>query len=94
MGICQAVKQIVSIKSLKNKRILGAMQDGSREFLSLLASICADGSALPPAFIYQGASRDMQDTWLDDFDAENQQAYFAVSSNGWSNNEYGLVWLE
>ena len=94
MGICHSTKQIVSIKSLKSKRILGAIQDGSREFLSLLASICADGSALPPALIYQGKSRDMQDTWLDDFDAENHLAYFAASSNGWSNDEYGLVWLE
>ena len=94
MGICQSTKRIVSIRSLKSKRILGAVRDGSWEFLSLLASICADGDGPPPALIYQGESRDMQNTWLDDFDAANQQAYFAASSNGWSNDEYGLVWLE
>ena len=88
------MKRIVAIEPLKRKQLLGVIQNGSREFLFLLAAICADGSALPPALIYQGESRDMQDTWLDDFDIENQQAYFAASSNGWSNNEYGLIWLE
>jgi len=47
------------------------VQDGSQEFLSLFASIYVDGDGPPPALIYQGESRDMQDTWLDDFDAIN-----------------------
>jgi hypothetical protein len=52
-------------------RITAAKQDSSREFISLLASICVDGIALPPALIYKGASGDLQDTWLKDLDEKD-----------------------
>lgn len=73
--------------------MLGSNQDGSREFISLLACICADGTALPPALIYQGESGDLQDNWLDDFDSSSEEAYFAVSEKGWTTNELGFSWL-
>lgn len=93
MGICRTLKRIVPIEDLRQKKTLGSNQDGSREFLSLLATICADGSALPPALIYQGASHDLQDTWLQDFNHSYEEAYFAVSVKGWTNEELGLSWL-
>ena len=60
--ICGTMKRIVFKKKLKKQKVLGACQDGSREFVSLLTCICADGSALPPALIYAGKSGDLQDT--------------------------------
>ncbi|EER28513.1 mariner-Tc1 transposon family protein [Coccidioides posadasii C735 delta SOWgp] len=92
LGSCHALKCLVSIKALQAGKSV-ATQDGSWEFLSLLCSVSADGIALPPALIYQGESRDLQDTWLDDFDG-SEYAYFAASVNGWSNDEYGLEWLQ
>jgi DDE superfamily endonuclease len=74
-------------------RITAAKQDGSREFISLLASICADGTTLPPALIYKGASGDLQDTWMEDL-GEKEQAFFASSTNGWSSNAFGLAYLK
>ena len=74
-------------------RVRSAKQDGSREFISLLATICADGTHLPPALIYQGVSGDLQDTWTDDLVSQDE-AFFACSQNGWSNNEYGLNYLK
>ena len=56
------MKRIVLIQQLQKKKILSLNQDGNREFISLLAAICADGTALPPALIYQGESHDLQDT--------------------------------
>lgn len=87
------MKRIVPIDHLRSKRTLGSSQDGSREFISLLATICADGSALPPALIYQGASLDLQDTWLEDYDSSSDEAYFAVSHKGWTTDDLGLSWL-
>ena len=46
--------------------------------------------ALPPALIYQGKSRDLQDSWLDDFKPAEHRAFFATSEKGWSNDELGL----
>jgi hypothetical protein len=44
--------------------------------------------------IYQGASHDLQDTWLDDFDPVQDYAFFASSENGWSCDLLGQNWLE
>jgi len=77
----------------KTGRVREVAQDGSREFISLLACACADGSALPPALIYQGTSRDLQSTWVQDL-KEGEEAYFASAANGWSSDAMGLAWLK
>ena len=79
IGICQASKRIVSVKSIKTGQCKGVMQDGSREFITCLAAISATGEKISPSLIYQSDSGDMQDTWLEDFDFSNQHAYFALS---------------
>jgi hypothetical protein len=57
------------------------MQNGSREFITLLACICANMTALPATLIYQGKSQDLIDTWLDDLEEYNI-IYFASSKKG------------
>jgi DDE superfamily endonuclease len=61
LGICHATKRIVPVKHLKGQ-YRGTVQDGSREFISVLACINAIGESLPPALIYQGDSGDLQNT--------------------------------
>src|SRR5450432_2638118 len=82
----------MSREALKSRRITRARTDGNREFISLLACICADGTSIPPALIYKGSSYDLQSSWLDDIGDET--AYFAASDNGWSCDSLGLQWLE
>jgi hypothetical protein len=94
MGICPSKHHIVPKSQLKAGKALGSAQDGSRQWTSLLACICADGSVLPPALIYQAESGDLMDTWLDDFDSSRDQAYFTSSTKGWMDNELGLSWLK
>ena len=93
LGLAHAVKRIMTLHALKSGRIMGTSQDGSREFISLLAYICADGTKLPPALIYQGESGDLMDSWVADFTTEDE-AYFAASANRWSCDNLGLQWLE
>jgi hypothetical protein len=64
----------VSVEALKSKKLLGASQDGSREFITLIASISAAPACIPPALIYQGESHDLQDSWLDDFNESKDLA--------------------
>ena len=73
-------------------RIKYASQDGSREFISLLAYISAIGTAIPPLLIYKGDSAILQDTWLNDYDTTDS-AFFATSQNGWSCDAIGRKWL-
>ena len=50
------IQRIITFEALLSSRITYISQDGSREFISLLVYIYANGTALPPAFIYQGES--------------------------------------
>ena len=83
----------MSLDALKSGRIQYASEDGSREFISLLAYISVDSTALPPSLVYKGDSGSLQDTWLEDW-VPTDKAHFAVSSNGWSCNALGLNWLQ
>ncbi|RAL68050.1 hypothetical protein DID88_008773 [Monilinia fructigena] len=84
--------RIMSASAYDRGKVTKARQDGSREVISLLACICADGTALPPTLIYKGDSGDLQDTWVDEV-SYGDQAYFGASSNGWSSDAFGFTWL-
>jgi hypothetical protein len=46
------LKRIFSKASYEDGKRRNTIQDGSREWITLLACICADGSCLKPALIY------------------------------------------
>ncbi|EED14739.1 conserved hypothetical protein [Talaromyces stipitatus ATCC 10500] len=75
IGLCHTEKRIVLKSQLHSKKLLGAIQDRSTEFITFIAYICANGIAIPPALIYQGELGDLQDTWLKDFDSLREKAY-------------------
>ena len=62
LGFMHTLRRIMPKEALKSGRIRSAIQDGNREFISLLACISAIGTTLPPALIYQGSSNDLQDS--------------------------------
>jgi hypothetical protein len=94
LGILTRCKQVFDRRLYKDRKIKAHIQGSSREWITLLACICADGSYLPPAIIYQSASSSIQDTWLQAFKPDDYTAHFALLSSGWTNNEIGLAWLK
>jgi hypothetical protein len=94
IGISKSKMRIFTRTARETGRLIGASQDGSREWITLVACVGADGSHLPPALIYKGESHDLQDSWLEDFDHSKELAYFASTENGWSCETLGLHWLE
>jgi hypothetical protein len=62
LGLSNILKRIMTKKEYKSARVRAAKQNGSRELISLSATICGDGIALPPALIYQGSSGDLIDS--------------------------------
>ena len=60
LGQASAIKCTLTRKALETGQITRASQDGSRKFISVLASICADGSDLSPALIYRGDLHDLR----------------------------------
>jgi hypothetical protein len=73
--------------------VIGFSQDGNREWITILATICADGTAIPPAIIFAG-SGSLQSTWVEDVELGQHQAAFASSPNGWTSDILGLAWLQ
>jgi hypothetical protein len=93
IGHSSAIKRIMTKEAYKQGRVRYSQQDGSREFITLLACVCADGSATPLALIYKEASNDLQSTWIEDL-KEGDKAYFTSLTNEWTYNDLGLAWLQ
>jgi hypothetical protein len=94
VGAIGKQKRIFSRRLFKKKRFRQQLQDGNREWISLIACVCGDGSALPPSLIYAADSKNIQDTWVEDVKVGEHMAFFGVSSSGWSNDGLGLAWLQ
>jgi hypothetical protein len=62
IGAVGRQKRIFSKRLFKKKQFKQMLQDGNREWISLLACICADGTALPPALICVADSKNIQST--------------------------------
>jgi hypothetical protein len=52
VGINSRTKRIVSKAIWELKERTAALRDGNREWVTLLACVCASGESLPPALIY------------------------------------------
>tara|TARA_R110002003_G_scaffold410_1_gene19556 strand:+ start:3648 stop:5516 length:1869 start_codon:yes stop_codon:yes gene_type:complete len=94
IGISSKVKRVFSRSAFEQGKLKHIVQDGNREWITTIACICADGSALTPTLIYQAQHGAVQDTWLQDFDASQHKAFFTSSLSGWTNNDIGLAWLK
>jgi hypothetical protein len=55
LGVLTDSKRAFSKRMYEDEKIKTHIQDGSREWMTLLACICADGTALDQAIIYQSA---------------------------------------
>ena len=62
IGAVSRQKRIFSKRLFKKKQFRQMLQDGNREWISLLACICANSTALPLALIYTANSENIQDT--------------------------------
>ena len=77
---------------LKQGQIKGTLQTGNRTWITLIATICGDGTFLPPALIYQGQGN-IQSSWVQDFDSGKHNCYFASTPSGFTNKDLAFEWL-
>jgi DDE superfamily endonuclease/Tc5 transposase DNA-binding domain len=93
LGKLQKTRRIFTRAWKDQGKLKGAAQDGSREWITLIGTVCIDGTFLPPALIYGAQSGDIQDKWLQDYDTV-EDCYFASTENGWTSDILGLEWVE
>jgi hypothetical protein len=93
VGITGRSKRVFSKSAWQRKEKTQALQDGSREWSTVIAAVCADGKTLPPALIFEG-TKGLQSTWVDDIEAGEHSVFLGHSLSNRSNNDLGLAWLE
>jgi hypothetical protein len=65
-------------------------QDGNRESVTVIETVSADGTVLPPFVIFKGKSHSIG--WYR-FVKKEDNTVFAVSDKGWTDQELGLEYL-
>ena len=93
IGIGSKMWRIMTREAYENGRCRQSTQDGSREFITLIACVSTLGIALPPTLLYKGQSKDLQDTWVQKL-GDDENPVFGVTENGWTNDAYGMKWLQ
>ena len=93
IGVLTRSLRIFSRASWAKKKVRQSLQDGNREWVSLLACICADGTALPPGVIFASKNTTIRARWVAEIDPETHPIHATSSPTGWTNNDIGLAWL-
>ena len=86
-------KRVFSKATWESKGKRQSLQDGNREWVTIIASICADGSTLPLGLVFAGKPNTIQQSWVEDLEAGNDSVFITATPSGWSNDEVGLAWL-
>jgi hypothetical protein len=94
IGVIGKTKRVFDKVLHKERRYKQPSHDASREWVTVIGAICADGTPLPPAVIFPAESEKVQANWVHDIDPETHSIYFSVSHSGWTNNDLGVAWLE
>lgn len=80
IGVDITSTRVMTLEEMRSGEIIGVSQDGNREWISLLAAICAIVIKIPLILIYQGESRDLRDSWGEDIGDDT--IYFVVTLTG------------
>ncbi|KZP13127.1 DDE-domain-containing protein, partial [Athelia psychrophila] len=81
----------------QRERVMGArkkepqyqQRDGNQENITVIVTICGDGSALAPTMIFKGSA--FQVAWKQDNPANATLGY---SKKGWTDGEIGVEWIK
>ena len=94
LGTMTKQHRVFTKEAVRKKRVIGYAQDGNREWITILATICADGTTCPPAVIFASKEGPLRTSWVDDVQLGQHNASFSTSPNGWTNDKLGVAWLE
>jgi hypothetical protein len=79
MGLTGRSKRVFSKRMWTKKEVRASLQDGSREFMTLMAATCADESWLPPGLIYAAKNGAIPSIWVEDIKAGEREVFVTSS---------------
>ena len=94
IGVTGRSKRVFDKGLYGQKGVTAAVQDGNREWVTVIACVCSDGQALPPSLIFESANNTIQSSWVASIQEEKHSVFVSSSPSGWTNNDIGLAWLK
>ncbi|KAF7568794.1 hypothetical protein PtrM4_134070 [Pyrenophora tritici-repentis] len=94
IGVQNKSKRVFSKPVWVQDGARAAIQDGNRDWITIIPTICADGTTLPTSIIMGSEAHDLYDNWVEDIPPEDTQINVSSSPTGWSNEKLGLAWLK
>jgi hypothetical protein len=70
------------------------MQDRSREWITIVAYICTNRTAIPPVLLFASQNSTLQSTWVKNIKAAKHSAHIRLIPTRWSNDGIGMDWLK
>lgn len=92
--INRRTKRVFSRSAVESKRKRQPLQDGNRDWVSILASVYADSSALSPGISCLAKPNTIESSWVEDIDLGKHLVFVTATPSGWTNDEVALAWLE
>jgi hypothetical protein len=93
IGVEGRLKRIFSKAVWEKGGGRAAIQDGNWDWITVMPTICADGTSLPTGIIFGAKNGNIRDTWVNNLRANKDTLFVTSSPSGWSNKELGLAWL-
>ncbi|KAJ2929523.1 hypothetical protein H1R20_g7583, partial [Candolleomyces eurysporus] len=88
-GIQTGVGQRERVLGRKTTKVQQQQRSGNRENITVIVTICADGTSLPPAVIFKGKA--YQTSWKQN---NPLNASLGYSDKGWTDGEIGVEWIK
>lgn len=77
VGITGRSKRVFDKVIYDRKGVTAAIQDGFREWVTVLACICSGGTALSPSLIVQSAAGAIQSSWAEAIDPQKHSVFIS-----------------
>ena len=94
IGVQNKSKRVFSKPVWVKDGARAAVQDGNREWITIMPTICADGTTLPTSIIMSSEAYDIWDTWVEEIPPTDDQINITSTPTGWTNQKLGLAWLK
>jgi hypothetical protein len=91
IGVTTKQRRIFTKEAFEKGEVLANNQDGNRQWITIVATVCADRTWIPLGVIFAG---NIRDTWLQDKVIDTLQAHISSTTNGWTDDQMGLYWLQ
>jgi len=94
IGVEAPSKRVFSKLVWEKDGVRGTTQDGNREWITIIPTICADGTTLPTSIIFPSEGYNIWDHWVDDIPPGDTSINVSSTPTGWTNNKLGMAWLQ